>query len=257
MSDPHADPPTLAAVRLLLRELPSWAESAESLPGRFRSVQRDLGNAALAANNLGEPWADELARLHPRDQTRKAAEALLRDGQEHLARKQELTTAARAAGVVARRAGLDPAPLLALLEEGRTDLLADALRVLQRADDELAYEAGGGEAADRVASIRRRGAVAAAVGRLRIEGEQVLLDGRQVPLEMTPEARNKALVYLGYLVKAAGDWVSGGDIDRAEQERPGGLHGTRWDRVRRQLPEPIRALIHTNRRKGSRLGGLA
>jgi hypothetical protein len=90
-------------------------------------------------------------------------------------------------------------------------------------------------------------------GRLRIDGERLLLDGEPVPLDMTPEAREKALTYLRYLIGAAGNYISDGDIDRAEHGRPGGLLGTRWDRVRARLPASVRALINTHKRMGSRL----
>src|SRR5262249_13586541 len=57
--------------------------------------------------------------------------------------------------------------------------------------------------------------------RLRIKGQSVLLDGEPVPLDMTPEGRAKALCFLKHLIKEGGDWISGGDIDRAERDSQG------------------------------------
>jgi hypothetical protein len=87
------------------------------------------------------------------------------------------------------------------------------------------------------------------VCRLRIEGDQVLLDGSVVPLDMTAERRETALFYLGQLLAAHGDWRSRREIDEEADHR----EGTRWDRVRLELPACLIELIPTNRRKGSRL----
>jgi hypothetical protein len=94
-------------------------------------------------------------------------------------------------------------------------------------------------------------ATASAV-RLRIKGKSVLLDAKPVPLDLTPEARDKALMFLRYLVDAKGDWFSGGDMDRAEKEKDDGLQGVRWDVVRKKLPAQLKALIESDRRKGYR-----
>jgi hypothetical protein len=90
-------------------------------------------------------------------------------------------------------------------------------------------------------------------GRLRIDGDAVLLDGEPVLLGMTPETREHALTYLRHLIGADGNWISDGDVNRAEQNRRRGLPGIRWDRVRKKLPDSVRALIRTERSKGSRL----
>lgn len=97
---------------------------------------------------------------------------------------------------------------------------------------------------------------AGAAGRLALDPDTsaVTLDGRSVLLDGTPERRAQMLCYLGYLLREAGNWISDGDIDRAEREKGGkGLDGARWDRVRARLPSCLRALIETDRRKGSRL----
>jgi hypothetical protein len=91
------------------------------------------------------------------------------------------------------------------------------------------------------------------VSRLQIDGDSVLLNGNSVSFDLTPEAREKALVFLRHLIGANGNWVSGGDIDRAEQAKPRGLPGTRWDRVRCTLPETLQTIIESNRRKGYRI----
>jgi hypothetical protein len=89
--------------------------------------------------------------------------------------------------------------------------------------------------------------------RIRIDGETVFLDDKRVFLDMTPEARTKALAFLSYLIDAKGNWTSGGDISRMESLKKDGLHGTRWDRVLKSLPLSLRELIQTDTRKGYRL----
>jgi hypothetical protein len=80
--------------------------------------------------------------------------------------------------------------------------------------------------------------------RLRVADDgRVTLDGRPVPLDLTAEAREQALVFLRRLIAAAGGWLSGPDIER----------GVRWDRVRKSLPQRVQDLIQTDRRKGNRL----
>jgi hypothetical protein len=81
----------------------------------------------------------------------------------------------------------------------------------------------------------------------------VRLDGEPVSLELIGEGRQAALCYLGHLLRVEGDWISGPEINAAEQQRPGGLVNQRWDRVRASLPEQIQSLIESNRRKGYRL----
>jgi hypothetical protein len=84
--------------------------------------------------------------------------------------------------------------------------------------------------------------------------EVVLLDGEQVSLELVGEGLRAALCYLGHLLRVQGQWISGGEINAAERQRRNeGLAGQRWDRVRSRLPEQIRSLIKSDRRKGYRL----
>ena len=94
--------------------------------------------------------------------------------------------------------------------------------------------------------------------RLRVRGQSLLLDGEPVPIDLTAEARAVTLCYLGHLIRAQGEWVSGSEIDLAEKQQPNeGLAGHRWDRIRKRLPDALRSLIETNRRKGYRLSGEA
>ncbi|HJT76349.1 MAG TPA: hypothetical protein VJ739_04030, partial [Gemmataceae bacterium] len=84
------------------------------------------------------------------------------------------------------------------------------------------------------------------------------LDGAAVPLdEMTGPAREGALCLLGHLMRAGGGYVSSTEIDRAERARPGGIWGRRWDRVRDSLPDRLRRLTESDRRKGYRLAPAA
>lgn len=89
--------------------------------------------------------------------------------------------------------------------------------------------------------------------RLQIKENSVFLDGNLVSFDSTPEAKKKALDYLGYLIRDYGDWISDGDIEREERAKNAGRSGARWDRVRNSLPDAIHSLIDTDRRKGSRL----
>jgi hypothetical protein len=94
--------------------------------------------------------------------------------------------------------------------------------------------------------------------RLIIKKRSVSLDGKPVPLDMTAEAREVTLCYLGHLIRAGGEWISGPDINRAENDRGrNSLAGQRWDRVRASLPSPFQKLIQTDRRKGYRLSPAA
>jgi hypothetical protein len=99
---------------------------------------------------------------------------------------------------------------------------------------------------------RRRGC------RLRIRAKTVLLDCEPVSLDMTTEAAAVARCFLAHLIRAQGDWLSSTEIDTAEKRLPGGgLAGQVWYRVRKGLPEPLRALVESNRRKGYRLSDAA
>jgi hypothetical protein len=91
--------------------------------------------------------------------------------------------------------------------------------------------------------------------RLRVAGKAVFLDGEAVPLDQTSEGREVALCYLGHLIRNGRDWISGPEIDAAEGDK--GLSGQLWHRVRARLPEALRVLIETDRRKGYRLAPAA
>jgi hypothetical protein len=79
--------------------------------------------------------------------------------------------------------------------------------------------------------------------RLTLDGESVYLDGSLVPLDGTPEGREEMRLYLGALLQAGGNWLSGREIQE----------GVRWERVRKRLPQVLLDLTETNRRKGNRL----
>jgi hypothetical protein len=95
--------------------------------------------------------------------------------------------------------------------------------------------------------------------RLALRGGAAYLDGEAVPLDdLTADARAAALCFLGHLIRANGNYVSSGDIDRVERGKPGqGLAGSRWDRVRKGLPEALLALTESSRHKGYRLAARA
>jgi hypothetical protein len=78
--------------------------------------------------------------------------------------------------------------------------------------------------------------------RLRIEGNQVSLDGHTVLLEMTAEARADIIKFLSYLIRENGGWISSSDM------RLG-----RCDRLCKKLPSALLSLIEKKPRKGFRL----
>lgn len=84
--------------------------------------------------------------------------------------------------------------------------------------------------------------------RLQIKRKTVYLDGEPVPLGLTCEGAEEALDFLRELIKDPGDWKSGTDIGKATMRE-----NVRFDRVLKRLPEVIKALIETDRRKGNRL----
>jgi hypothetical protein len=79
--------------------------------------------------------------------------------------------------------------------------------------------------------------------RLEVRGTAVFLDGKLVPWDLTAQAQEDAIRYVQALIDANGNWISGPDIEA----------GTRWDRIRQKLPQSIRSLTETDRRKGNRL----
>jgi hypothetical protein len=90
--------------------------------------------------------------------------------------------------------------------------------------------------------------------RLSIKGVAVHLDGNPLCLGDTSDARAAAVCFLTHLLRAKGNWLSGSEVDEAEEQRGGAsLAGTRWDRVRRRLPESVRELIESSPMKGFRL----
>jgi hypothetical protein len=91
--------------------------------------------------------------------------------------------------------------------------------------------------------------------RLRVKGNAVYLGGERVPLDLTEESRDAALCYLRHLLSAEGDWRSGSELNTMEEASPicKDHCGIRWDIIHKRLPECLRNLIETDRRKGRRL----
>jgi len=86
------------------------------------------------------------------------------------------------------------------------------------------------------------------VAKLQVVANELLFDGQKVPLDLTPEGKADALAFLRQVVGQKGNWISGPDIGKAENKE-----GVRFDRVYKKLPDPIRELIESDRRKGYRL----
>ena len=100
-------------------------------------------------------------------------------------------------------------------------------------------------------AISRGGWLAA---RIEVRGTEVLLDGQVVPLNVVAESRGAILCLLRHLLAAKGDWRTGRQLDDCEQAGPCTDHiGVRWDRVRRRLPDPLKALTEPHCPKGFRL----
>jgi hypothetical protein len=94
--------------------------------------------------------------------------------------------------------------------------------------------------------------------RLRIARGVILLDGEPVPLDVTAQRREDVLCFFRHLLRMKGDWISGPEIDRAEDARgSGSLAGMRWDRIRLDLPECLAALVESKQRAGHRLAPAA
>jgi hypothetical protein len=89
--------------------------------------------------------------------------------------------------------------------------------------------------------------------RLQQVSGRVLLDDKEISLGLTAERRADALCYLGHLIRVGGDWISDSEVNAAETILGSGRAGVRWDRIRDGLPEDVRNLIETHKRKGSRL----
>jgi hypothetical protein len=81
--------------------------------------------------------------------------------------------------------------------------------------------------------------------RVQVWGGHVYLDRKLIPLNLTAEKAKEARRYLKLLSK---DWQSDAEIGKLEPA----LKGIRLDRLRKSLPPRIKALIESNRRKGSR-----
>lgn len=84
--------------------------------------------------------------------------------------------------------------------------------------------------------------------RIRIVAKAVFVDGQAVPLNCTLESTDDALAFLGELLKEPGNWMSSRDIGKAAQKE-----GVRFDRTYKRLPEPIKSLLESDRRKGYRV----
>jgi hypothetical protein len=66
---------------------------------------------------------------------------------------------------------------------------------------------------------------------------------------MTREKSAEALAFLSVLSQNPGQWQSSTDIN----DKYPTMKGTRWDRVKKRLPECVLKIIESNRRKGYRL----
>jgi hypothetical protein len=84
--------------------------------------------------------------------------------------------------------------------------------------------------------------------RLAVQGDTIFLDGQPTALKLSKDKREDAALYLHYLIEANGGIVSDGDINQAEERRCTGRQGVRWDRLRQQLPDQVKALVKTTRR---------
>ncbi len=82
--------------------------------------------------------------------------------------------------------------------------------------------------------------------RIVVRDDNVFLDGRPVPLDITAERRPDALRFLAAL---SSEWQSRPDISKKEPE----LNNIRLDRLRKTLPNTLQEVIQTNRRKGYRI----
>jgi hypothetical protein len=110
------------------------------------------------------------------------------------------------------------------------------------------------EIAGALEAAYRSGQRHAPAARLLIQDSRVLLDGRIVLLDMTEKMRGAALCLLTHLLAANGEWRSSTELNDMERNGPCKDHvEVRWDRVRRQLPACLQALIETCHRKGRRL----
>jgi hypothetical protein len=114
---------------------------------------------------------------------------------------------------------------------------------------DAAKEASRGVRADTERSARRRRRQSSVSKcRLQLIGRTVAVNGKPVPLNMTPERAADALAFLGELLKEPGNWMSSTDIGKATQKE-----GIRFDRIFKALPGKIKSLLESNRRKGYRV----
>jgi hypothetical protein len=80
---------------------------------------------------------------------------------------------------------------------------------------------------------------------------RVYINDRHERLGMTSAMRRRALFMLLCYLQARGEFVTDRDLDELA-EKAGQTTG-HWTEVRNALPESIRALIETQRQRGSRL----
>jgi hypothetical protein len=94
--------------------------------------------------------------------------------------------------------------------------------------------------------------------RLRIKGKTVFLDGKAINLDLPNQRRAAALCFLGHVLTAAPNWISGKQINEAERIKPhAGLSGYRWHEIRRSLPAALSNLIESRTGAGYRLSPAA
>ena len=83
---------------------------------------------------------------------------------------------------------------------------------------------------------------------LRVTEQTVYVNGKPVPLDLSPEKKEDALAFLAELAKEPGNWMSSTDIGKATDHE-----GVRFDRVYKALPPILKRLLESDRRKGYRM----
>ena len=110
--------------------------------------------------------------------------------------------------------------------------------------------------------VRARNGLAACLGRPELDLTSEYLSFKaECPLEIDSKKKlailhgerhpisEDAVRYLPILIAAGGGWVSAEDVDKIDPA----LEGVRLDRLRKSLPDPVRALVESKPGTGSRL----
>jgi hypothetical protein len=83
---------------------------------------------------------------------------------------------------------------------------------------------------------------------IRLEGMQVFVKNKPVPLELTSDRTKDALVFIGELNKEPGNWKSSSEIGKATKSE-----GVRFDRIYKDLPVAVKSQIESRTGKGFRV----